>query len=115
MSKHAGPIRNGHGLATALKEICAVKDALGGAPPLPQCGFDTVRLDWFDLRNMLLVADSVVASALKREESRGAHQREDFPATSARWAVNQTMRVESGEIVLQTVPCAGGAERYVAE
>ena len=42
--------------------------------------FDMMRLDWFDLRNMLLVARTVTESALARTESRGAHQREDFPA-----------------------------------
>ena len=41
--------------------------------------FDMVRLDWFDLRNMLLVARTVATAALARTESRGAHAREDFP------------------------------------
>ena len=41
--------------------------------------FDLRRLEWFDLRNMLLVARTVAMAALARSESRGAHQREDFP------------------------------------
>ena len=41
------------------------------------------RLDWFDLRNMLLVARTVTQAALARTESRGAHQREDFPEHAA--------------------------------
>jgi succinate dehydrogenase/fumarate reductase flavoprotein subunit len=47
------------------------------------------RLDWLDLRNMLLVARAVAQAALQRTESRGAHQREDFPAPSAEWEINQ--------------------------
>ena len=35
--------------------------------------------DWFELRAMLTTAEAVVRSALARTESRGAHQREDFP------------------------------------
>ena len=35
--------------------------------------------DWFELRAMLTTAEAVVTSALSRTESRGAHQREDYP------------------------------------
>ena len=47
------------------------------------------RLDWFDLRNMLTVARAVTQAALARTESRGAHQREDFPDMLPQWRVNQ--------------------------
>ena len=51
------------------------------------------RLDWFDLRNMLLVARVVTQAALARTESRGAHQREDFPGMLPEWRVNQVARL----------------------
>jgi Succinate dehydrogenase/fumarate reductase, flavoprotein subunit len=38
-----------------------------------------------DLRNMLSVAECLAKSALLREESRGGHTRDDFPAMSAEW------------------------------
>ena len=38
-----------------------------------------------DLRNMLLVSDCVAKAALERQESRGGHTREDYPAMSAEW------------------------------
>jgi succinate dehydrogenase / fumarate reductase flavoprotein subunit len=38
-----------------------------------------------DLRNMLLVSECVAKAALEREESRGGHTRDDFPAMSAKW------------------------------
>lgn len=38
-----------------------------------------------DLRNMLLVAESVALSALERQESRGGHTRDDFPMTDPYW------------------------------
>lgn len=34
-----------------------------------------------DLRNMLIVSESIAKAALAREESRGGHTRDDFPAT----------------------------------
>ena len=38
-----------------------------------------------DLRNMLLVAESVAVAALERQESRGGHTRDDFPMTDPYW------------------------------
>jgi succinate dehydrogenase / fumarate reductase, flavoprotein subunit len=34
-----------------------------------------------DLRNMLIVSESIAKAALAREESRGGHTRNDFPQT----------------------------------
>jgi fumarate reductase flavoprotein subunit len=41
--------------------------------------FNTDLTQALELRNMLDVAETVAAGALAREESRGAHQRLDFP------------------------------------
>jgi succinate dehydrogenase / fumarate reductase flavoprotein subunit len=38
-----------------------------------------------DLRNMLAVSECVARAALLREESRGGHTRDDFPAMDPRW------------------------------
>jgi succinate dehydrogenase / fumarate reductase flavoprotein subunit len=38
-----------------------------------------------DLRNMLMVGECVARAALERQESRGGHTRDDFPAMSAEW------------------------------
>jgi succinate dehydrogenase / fumarate reductase flavoprotein subunit len=38
-----------------------------------------------DLRNMLLVSECVARAALERQESRGGHTRDDYPAMSAEW------------------------------
>jgi len=38
-----------------------------------------------DLRNMLAVAECIARAALIREESRGGHTRDDYPAMSATW------------------------------
>ena len=51
-------------------------------------------VDWFDLRNMLLIGRAVVESALSRNESRGAHQREDHPGLMEEWTLNQFVEMD---------------------
>jgi succinate dehydrogenase / fumarate reductase, flavoprotein subunit len=110
MGAHVGPFRTGTGLTQALVSIARMGQALGAAPPARLGRFDTARLDWFDLRTMLQVAEMVTLAARARGESRGAHQREDFPALDDGWAVNQTVRLEHGHPVLARVPVAAMAE-----
>ena len=70
--------------------------ARGEVPPGdPGSAHDLARLDWFDLRQMLLVADSVVTAAAERRESRGAHQREDAPDTDPAWTLNQIITLDA--------------------
>jgi succinate dehydrogenase / fumarate reductase flavoprotein subunit len=65
--------------------------------------FDTVLLDWLDLRNMLLVARAVTTPAIARTESRGAHQREDFERMDERWTVNQVLTLAGDRLALERV------------
>lgn len=103
MTEDVGPIRTEARLDRALARIDALSRALGERPPgIPQA-FDMRRLEWFDLRNMLLVARTVATAARARTESRGAHQREDFPGTRPEWRCHQVVRL-GGEVTLRRVP-----------
>jgi L-aspartate oxidase len=53
-----------------------------------------------EARNMILVSRLIAASALLREESRGAHRRRDFPEADARFA-RRTART-ADELLLAT-------------
>ena len=56
----------------------------------------------FDLDNMLLVAESTAKSALLREESRGGHTRDDFPAMSNKWRqVNHIASFNGSEVTVR--------------
>ena len=100
MQEKVGPFRRAAELEAALARIADMRDAMGEVPAGPALPYDSARLDWFDLRNMLLVAETVTASALARRESRGAHQREDHPLQDDDWGINQTARLEAGRVVL---------------
>ena len=39
----------------------------------------------YEMSNMVLLGRLMVESALRRQESRGSHFREDFPETSTTW------------------------------
>jgi succinate dehydrogenase/fumarate reductase flavoprotein subunit len=64
------------------------------------------RIEWFDLRNMLLVARVVAEAAFARTETRGAQQREDYPQLSSDWAFNQIAGLQGTRIELSGGPRA---------
>ena len=94
MADKVGPFRTDAKLAEAIVEIDAMIAELGTRPVSSAAAFDTVLLDWLDLRNMLLVAKSVAVPARARTESRGAHQRDDYPGLDAAWTINQTLSLQ---------------------
>lgn len=64
MTCGAGVVRTAASLATAADEITAMAPGPG------------------ELANLVEVARALIAAAMAREESRGGHRREDFPARS---------------------------------
>jgi succinate dehydrogenase / fumarate reductase flavoprotein subunit len=58
-----------------------------------------------DLRNMLLVAECVALAALERQESRGGHTRDDYPAMSPEWRkVNLILSLDGEKLDLKRQP-----------
>jgi succinate dehydrogenase / fumarate reductase, flavoprotein subunit len=58
-----------------------------------------------DLRSSLAVAEATLRAALERKESRGAHQRQDFPETDEAFTLNITIRQDpEGSLSVQTRP-----------
>ena len=104
MWEQAGPFRTGDRLTSALSRIEAMQKK-----DLPQCRvgseqpFNPDLHDWFELRAMLMTAEMVVRSALARTESRGAHQREDFPVADYRLLKNQVVEIKDGEMTLRWI------------
>jgi succinate dehydrogenase/fumarate reductase flavoprotein subunit len=99
MADNVGPLRTKEKLQRALARLDELTAELGQRP-CSGGAFDLQRLDWFDLRNMLLVARTIASAALRRMESRGAHQREDFPGMLPEWQLNQYVSLRDNTLAI---------------
>jgi fumarate reductase flavoprotein subunit len=76
----AGIYRDGDSLTKATDKLRELKErAATAAIDDTSRRFNTERVAGLELTGMLELAECIVHSALRREESRGAHQRTDFP------------------------------------
>ena len=96
MWEDVGVLRTGAGLASALDRIRALGLGLEAIPVPGEAPYNLARQDWFDLHGGLMTAESIALAALRRTESRGAHQREDFPDTDPGQARSQRVRLDPG-------------------
>ena len=81
MEQGVGIFRSGAALAQASNELRELRARLGDVAIQDNSRtFNTELSSVLELSFMLDVAETIVRCALNREESRGAHQRTDFPA-----------------------------------
>jgi len=80
MEESAGIYRNGAALTKSIDVLHRLQERYANVMIEDHSKtFNTERVYALELQNMLDVAETIVLSALRREESRGAHQRTDFP------------------------------------
>jgi succinate dehydrogenase / fumarate reductase flavoprotein subunit len=85
MNDLVGIIRTAEELERSLAEIEAFKER---ARHMSVEGHRQYNPGWhlsLDLRNMLVVSESIAKAALARQESRGGHTRDDFPGPDPEW------------------------------
>ena len=84
MWQDVGILRDAQGLQRGIDELARLADALQscGVGEADR-GFHMAWHDWMNLRNLVSVSQTIAKSALARENSRGAHFREDFPDTGS--------------------------------
>ncbi|MBO9524451.1 MAG: fumarate reductase/succinate dehydrogenase flavoprotein subunit [Nocardioidaceae bacterium] len=85
MNDLVGIIRTAAELESSLAEIERFKER---AAHMSVEGHRQYNPGWhlaLDLKNMLLVSEAIAKAALARQESRGGHTRDDFPATDPEW------------------------------
>ncbi len=105
MWEKAGIVRSGEKLKVALTDIASLKKR---AEQMAVPGGRAFNLTWqqaLDLRNMLASSELIARSALLRQESRGAHYREDVPNTdNQNWLKNIYMAQSTEEVHHWTEP-----------
>ena len=101
MADNVGPFRDESRLTAALAHIRELRTTLPDRKPARVDGYDAVFRDWLELRNMALTAEAVALPALQRRESRGAHQREDFPDSDPAWRVNQIVSLREEQLTVR--------------
>ena len=105
MNDLVGLIRRESEVKQALGELEKFRDR---AAAVAVSGGRAYNPGWhvaLDLRNMLLVAECVAIAALERQESRGGHTREDFPAMSPEWRkVNLILTLSGDKVELTHKP-----------
>ena len=75
-----GVIRDAAGLRRGLGKLDAIEaELLAAGVADGDRAFNLTWHDWLNLRSLVEVSKVIAAAALKRENSRGAHYREDFP------------------------------------
>lgn len=90
--KRAGIVRDGKELAIALDELEALRRRRRdvGVDGDPHALEEALNLDF-----ALITGEILLKSALRREESRGAHFRRDVPETRPAWQANVVARLDS--------------------
>lgn len=88
--KRLGLIRNREGITRALDFLHGIHS------------FDPRNLQQLELLNLLECSKLIGAFALRREESRGSHYREDFPAKNPNWDGHHSI-LRNGKIEITTL------------
>lgn len=110
MWENVGIMRDEETLTAALQRIEDLKADAEHISIEQGQRFNPALLAALSVRHMLICAEAVIRSALNREESRGAHHREDYPETNDAYLVNMACVQEEGEMVVNQhdVPVPGG-------
>ncbi|WP_125776060.1 FAD-dependent oxidoreductase [Antribacter gilvus] len=103
MTEHAGVVRDEAGLTTGLAELDEIAgraEHVGVHPDL--AGFQDLA-HAFDLKSSLIAARATLEAAVERRETRGCHNRSDFPHLDPELQVNLVWS-PAGGVVREPIP-----------
>ncbi len=106
MWQQVGILRDAHGLQQALQQLQTLNrqlDQTGVADG--DRGFNLSWQDWMNLKSLVATSLAITTAALAREDSRGAHFREDHPDTGDLPSSTYTVvRLEQGQLQVRHQP-----------
>jgi len=98
--------RTEEGLRLALNEIERYKQEI--LPNLyvsnEQKRFNQEWINALEFRNLVLMAECLIRNARMRTESRGLHDRWDYPEPDSNWFNNIHLRLQDGQLSQWTTP-----------
>lgn len=96
MTEHAGVVRDEEGLRAGLAELDAIEERMADIGVHPDiAGFQDLA-HAFDLKASALAARATLESALERRETRGSHNRSDYPEQDPELQVNLVWHPTTG-------------------
>jgi succinate dehydrogenase / fumarate reductase flavoprotein subunit len=99
-----GVVRDEDGLKRGLAELETIRAALPDVDVRPGAEGWSDLAHALDLHGGLLAAEATLRGALERRETRGAHNRSDFPELDATYEVNFYTRLDDGEFTIRSEP-----------
>jgi succinate dehydrogenase / fumarate reductase flavoprotein subunit len=88
MTEHAGVVRDEQGLRTGLSELDAIEARIANIGIHPDIAGYQDLAHAFDLKSAAMSARATLEAALERRETRGCHNRSDYPGTDPDLQVN---------------------------
>jgi fumarate reductase (CoM/CoB) subunit A len=109
MSLYAGVLRHEDGLRKASQSLSEIRESkMDRLFPGDKSSFRALSRI-LEVENILLVGELVALAATMRKETRGAHNREDYPRMDEVWLKNIVFRLENGNMVINTKPVAAAS------
>lgn len=103
MTEHAGVVRDEAGLLAGLEKLAAIEARMADVGIHPDIAGYSDLAHAFDLRSSVLAARATLESALERRETRGCHNRSDYPELDPELTVNLVWSPATG-VVRETIP-----------
>lgn len=103
MTEHAGVVRDEAGLRTGLDELDAIEARIADIGVHPDIAGYQDLAHAFDLKSAALAARATLLAALERRETRGCHNRSDYPDLDPAMRVNLVWSPSTG-VVHEPIP-----------
>ncbi|RBP69541.1 MULTISPECIES: L-aspartate oxidase [Brevibacterium] len=103
MTEHAGVVRDEAGLLAGLEKLAEIEERLERVGIHPDIAGYADLAHAFDLKSSVLAARATLECALERRETRGCHNRSDFPELDESLQVNLVWSPETG-VVREDIP-----------
>ena len=103
MTEHAGVVRDETGLQAGLDKLANIEERMANVGIHPDIAGFADLSHAFDLRSSVLAARATIECALERRETRGCHNRSDYPEQDPALQVNLVWSPSAG-VVRESIP-----------